>query len=315
MEQVERYRGALLGLAAGDALGATVEFKVRDKFEPMTDIAGGGPHRLQAGQWTDDTSMALCLAESLIVCQEMDLTDQLERYVRWWREGHWSSKGYCFDIGNATSAALSNFERTGDPHSGSTDPYTAGNGSIMRLAPVPLFFASHPAAAIEKSAESSITTHGAKEAVDACRYLGTLICGAVNGASKDALLSDHFFSPAGDGYWQEVEPLAPKIAEIAAGSFKRKDRPEVKGDFYVVPSLEAALWAFHSTDTFEEGVLAAVNLGDDADTTGAVCVQLAGAFYGASSIPEGWRDKLTFREKIETLADDLFRLARTSKNP
>ncbi len=258
--------------------------------------------------------MALCLAESLIERQEMDLTDQLERYVRWWREGHWSSKGYCFDIENATSGALSNFERTGDPHSGSTDPYTAGNGSIMRLAPVPLFFASHPTEAIEKSAESSATTHGAKEAGDACRYLGALICGAVNGASKDALLSDHF-SPAGDSYWQEVESLAPKVAEILAGSFKRKDRSEIKGDFYVVPSLEAALWAFYSTDTFEEGVLAAVNLGDDADTTGAVYGQLAGAFYGASSIPEGWRHKLTFWDKIETFADNLFRLARIFENP
>jgi len=250
----------LLGLAAGDALGGTVEFEDRDTFEPMTDIVGIGPHRLQAGQWTDDTSMALCLAESLIVCQEMNLTDQLERYVRWWREGHLSSKGYCFDIGGTTSAALSNFERTGDPHSGSTDPYTAGNGSIMRLAPAPLFFASHPAAAIERSAESSITTHGAKEAVDACRYLGALICGAVNGASKEALLSDHF-SPADDGYWQEVEPLAPKIAEIASGSFKRKSKDEIKTTPYVVHTLEAALWAFGSTDTFEEGALSAVNSG------------------------------------------------------
>ncbi len=314
MEQVERYRGALLGLAAGDALGGTVEFEDRETLEPVTDIVGGGPHRLEAGQWTDDTSMALCLAESLIECQEMNLTDQLERYVRWWREGHLSSKGYCFDIGGTTSAALSNFERTGDPHSGSTDPYTAGNGSIMRLTPVPLFFASHPATAIERSAESSITTHGAKEAVDACRYLGALICGAVNGVSKDALLSDHF-SPAGDGYWQEVAPLAPKIAEIASGSFKRKSEDNIETTPYVVHTLEAALWAFYSTDTFEEGALSAVNLGDDADTTGAVYGQLAGAVYGVSSIPEGWRDKLTFREKIETFANDLFRLARISKNP
>ncbi len=309
MEQVERYRGALLGLAAGDALGGTVEFKDRDTFEPVTDIVGGGPHRLKAGQWTDDTSMALCLAESLVECQGMNLTDQLERYVRWWREGHWSSKGYCFDIGGTTSAALSNFEQTGNPHSGSTDPYAAGNGSIMRLAPVPLFFASNPAAAIEKSAESSRTTHGAKETVDACRYLGALICGAVNGASKDALLSNHF-SPASDGYWQEVEPLAPKIAEIASGSFKRKSEGDIKATPYVVHTLEAALWAFHSTDTFEEGVLPAVNLGSDADTTGAVYGQLAGAFYGVSSIPEGWRDKLTFRDSIETFANDLFRLAQ-----
>jgi len=304
MDQVERYREALLGLAAGDALGATVEFKERGDFEPMTDIVGGGPHRLEAGQWTDDTSMALCLAESLIEKSGMDLTDQLERYVRWWREGYMSSKGYCFDIGNATGEALSNFEQTGDSYSGSTDPYAAGNGSIMRLAPVPLFFVSRPAAAIEESAESSITTHGATEAVDACRYLGALICGAVNGASKDALLSEHF-SPAGDGYWQEVEPLAPKIAGIASGSFKRKSEGDLETTPYVVHTLEAALWAFHGAGSFKEGALLAVNLGDDADTTGAVYGQLAGAYYGESGIPERWREKLTFREMIGDYAGEL----------
>lgn len=129
------------------------------------------------------------------------------------------------------------------------------------------------------------------------------------GTSKDELLSDHF-SPVGSSYWQTVEPLAPKIAEIAVGSFKRKDHSEIRGGYYVVPSLEAALWAFYTTNSFEEGVLAAVNLGDDADTTGAVYGQIAGAFYGVSAIPKGWRDKLTFGEKIETFADDLFRLAQ-----
>lgn len=304
MEQVERYRGALLGLAAGDALGATVEFRRRDTFEPVTDIVGGGPHGLEAGQWTDDTSMALCLAESLIEKGGMDLTDQLQRYARWWREGYLSSTGEFFDIGGTTQDALMYFERTGDVHSGSTDPYAAGNGSIMRLAPVPLFFASDPAAAVDQSAESSRTTHGATEAVDACRYLGALICGAVNGASKDALLSDHF-NPIDDGYWQHVEPLAPKVANIAAGTFKTKNRSQIEGGFYVIPSLEAALWAFYNSDSFEEGALLAVNLGDDADTTGAVYGQLAGAYYGASAVPERWREKLTMREKIEDYATKL----------
>lgn len=304
MEQLESFRGALLGLAVGDALGSAVEFKPRETFEPLTDMIASDVHGLPPGYWTDDTSMALCLAESLIKKRGMDLADQLERYVRWRCEGYLSSTGQCFDIGNATSSALSNFERTGDPNSGSTDPHTAGNGSIMRLVPVPLFFASHPVAAIEKSAESSLTTHGAREAVDACRYLGALIRSAVNGASKDALLSDPF-SPASDGYWQEADPLTPKIAGIAAGSFKRKDRSEIKGDFYVVPSLEAALWAFPGSGSFEEGALLAVDLGDDADTTGAVYGQLDGAYYGESCIPERWREKLAFREKIEDYAEGL----------
>lgn len=295
MEQVERYRGALLGLAAGDALGATVEFRQRDDFEPMTDIIGGGPHGLKAGQWTDDTSMALCLAESLTERSGMDLSDQLERYVRWWRDGHLSSTGECFDIGGTTQSALGNFERTGDPHSGPADSLQAGNGSIMRLAPVPLFFAPDLDAAVSNSAESSRTTHGAEEAVDACRYLGALICGAANGVSKDDLLSESF-APTG---------LSPKISEVASGSFKRKDEPHIRGSGYCVKSLEAALWAFYGSSSFEEGALLAVNLGDDADTTGAVYGQLAGAYYGESGIPARWREKLTFREMIGDYADKL----------
>lgn len=299
MEQIERYRGSLLGLAAGDALGASVEFMGRGTFDPVTDMRGGGPHGLEPGQWTDDTSMALCLAESLIERGGFDPVDQLERYVRWRREGHLSSTGDCFDIGNTTSEALSRFERTGDPRSGPTDPNAAGNGSIMRLAPVPLFFAADPAKAAEMSGESSRTTHGAAEAVDGCRYLGALICATVNGASKDEILSPNE-PPTG---------LSPKISEVASGSFKSKDESEIRGSGYVVESLEAALWAFHNSDSFEEGVLLAVNLGGDADTTGAVYGQIAGAFYGESAIPERWREKLTFRDKIEGFADGLFRLS------
>jgi len=302
LERIERFRGAMLGLACGDALGSAVEFKARGTFEPLTDMVASEVHGLPPGYWTDDTSMALCLAESLIEKNGMDLTDQLERYVRWWREGHRSSTGRCFDIGNTTSAALSHFERTGDPHSGPTDSRQAGNGSIMRLAPVSLFFASGVDAAIENSAESSRATHGAEEAVDACRYFGALIAGAANGASKDDLLAESF-APAG---------LSPKVAEVASGSFKRKDEPQIRGSGYCVESLEAALWAFYNSGSFEEGALLAVNLGDDADTTGAVYGQLAGAHYGESGIPERWREKIRFREKIEGYAEGL--LSRGMEN-
>ncbi|MGI8648960.1 MAG: ADP-ribosylglycohydrolase family protein, partial [Rubrobacter sp.] len=142
MEQVERFRGAMLGLAAGDALGAQVEFMDRGSFDPVTEMNRYTVHGNPPGYWTDDTSMALCLAESLIENNGPDLTDQLERYVRWRDEGYLSSTGKCFDIGNTTSSALDRFLRTGDPYSGGTGEYDAGNGSIMRLAHVPLFFAS-----------------------------------------------------------------------------------------------------------------------------------------------------------------------------
>ncbi len=299
-----RYRGCLLGLAAGDALGTTLEFRAPGAFQPVQDIVGGGPFHLRPGQWTDDTSMALCLADSLIHCQGFDPVDQLERYVRWYRQGYLSSTGACFDIGNTVRAALHHFEQTRDPNSGSTHPHSAGNGSLMRLAPVPMFYASVPEEAIEKSGQSSRTTHGAKVAVDACRYFGGLLAGALNGVPKEELLSDRY-SPV-PGYWQGERALDPAIEEIAAGSFKRKRPPEIVGSGYVVRSLEAALWAFYHTESFQEGCLAAVNLGNDADTTGAIYGQLAGAYYGEQEIPENWRAKLALREQIEAFAARLY---------
>ena len=177
----QRYQGCLLGLAAGDAVGTVAEFKPRGSFPPVTDMTGGGTWGLQPGQWTDDTSMALCLADSLIACGGFDADDQMSRYVRWWKEGYLSSTGACFDIGNATRDSLSRYRDTGEPFAGSADPYSAGNGSLMRLVPVPLFFASDPELAIRMSGEGSRTTHAATTCVDACRYFGGLLVGAVRG--------------------------------------------------------------------------------------------------------------------------------------
>jgi ADP-ribosyl-[dinitrogen reductase] hydrolase len=309
METIDRYRGSLLGLACGDALGTTLEFKSPGTFKPVTDIVGRGPFRLKPGEWTDDTSMALCLAESLIECKAFDPADQMRRYLRWYRKGHLSSTGRCFDVGNTTRDALVRFERTGEPYSGSTDKYSAGNGSIMRLAPVPLFFAGDPEKAIEMSGESSKATHGNALCVDACRYLGALMVGAVSGASKEELLSGMYSPVTGCG---DRNPLVPELAAIAMGSFKRRNPPAIKGTGYVVQSLEAALWAFHNSSSFEEGCLKAVNLGDDADTTGAVYGQLAGAYYGEEGIPEGWRKKIVQGGKIVSFAGRLAELAGTA---
>lgn len=298
----ERYRGCLVGLAVGDAVGTALEFSPPGTFEPITDMVGGGPFGLQPGQWTDDTSMALCLAESLLACAGFDPTDQMQRYVRWWREGYLSSTGTCFDIGNTTRRALAAFERTGESFVGPTSPNSAGNGSLMRLAPVPLFFQRSPVEAVARAAESSRTTHGASAAVDACRYLAALTSGALSGVSKETLTAPHF-SPV-PGLWERA-PLAPEIAEIAAGSFKERHPPDVRGSGYVVDTLTAALWAFHHTGDFRDGCLRVVNLGDDADTTGAVFGQLAGAYYGESGIPAGWRTRLYERDLIASLADRL----------
>jgi ADP-ribosylglycohydrolase len=302
MHQIERFRGCLIGLATGDALGTTLEFKPVGSFSTIEDMVGGGPFNLTPGQWTDDTSMALCLAESLIKCAGFDPYDQMDRYLKWFREGYLSSTGRCFDIGNTIRSALMRFEASGEPYSGSTDPYSAGNGSIMRLAPVSMFYAKAAHMAIEKSSQSSRTTHAARTAVDACRYFGGLLFGALNGLPKDEILSPHF-CPV-EGYWVS-NPLTYEISEIASGTFKQRQPPQIRGTGYVVQSLEAALWAFYTTNTFRDGSLAAVNLGEDADTTGAVYGQLAGAYYGESEIPESWRSKLAFRELITSFADQI----------
>jgi ADP-ribosylglycohydrolase len=303
MDLSERFRGALLGLAVGDALGTTLEFKRPGTFVPISTITGGGPFDLEPGQWTDDTAMALCLAESLLERGSFHPSDQMLRYVSWYRTGHLSCTGTCFDIGKTTKAALERFEQTFEPLSGSTDPRSAGNGSLMRLAPIPLFYAHEPEKAIDKAGDSSKTTHGARAAVDACRYMAALIVGALQGATKKELVSARF-SPA-NGYWRHA-PLTRSIDEVAAGSFRRAEPPEIAGTGYVVQSLEAALWAFHRSATFREGMLKAVNLGDDADTTGAIYGQLAGAFYGASGIPAEWLEPLAMRQTITDFADRLY---------
>jgi ADP-ribosylglycohydrolase len=295
-ELTDRFRGCLFGLAVGDAVGTTVEFMPPGSFSPVTDMVGGGPFELAPGQWTDDTSMALCLAESLIECRGFDPGDQMRRYVRWHRDGHLSSTGRCFDIGMTVAEALHRFASTGEPFSGSTDPMKAGNGSLMRLAPVAMFYRRNPVLAIQRAADSSRTTHQARTAIDACRYFSALLVGALDGRTKDDLLDP--------GYWT-WGPLAPEIQEIAAGSFKRRNPPEIAGTGYVVHSLEAALWAFYRAPSYREGCLLAVNLGDDADTTAAIFGQLAGACYGVSGIPPEWVARLAKRELIESYADAL----------
>ena len=302
-----RFSGSILGLAAGDAVGTTVEFQSPGTFSPMTDMVGGGVFGLKPGQWTDDTSMALCLAESLIECSGFDLIDQLKRYCRWYREGYFSCKDHCFDIGNTTRMALQDFEQTGQPQA-PTDPNTAGNGSLMRLAPVCLFYANNMEQAIHYSALSSESTHAAPNAIDACRYYASLIVGSIEGEDKERLMNESYLAD----YWQQ-HPLSPEIDEVRLGSYKTKRPPEIVGSGYVVKSLESALWAFQHSDSFEEGTLMAVNLGDDADTTGAIYGQLAGAYYGESEIPIHWREQLAFKQQIDSMADQLYQLAWSSQ--
>ena len=296
MDLLDHYKGGLLGLAAGDAVGTTVEFSPRGSFPPVTDMTGGGPFRLPAGAWTDDTSLALCLAASLVEKGTFDAQDQMDRYWRWYRKGYMSSTGRCFDIGNTTWAGLQHYKDTGDPYSSDKDAWRAGNGSIMRLAPVALFYFPNPDEITCYCGESSRTTHGAPECIQACQFLGGVLYRALMGADKQAVL-------LGDN---QGAYSSPGIKAIAGGDYFQKQESEIRGTGYVVESLEAALWCFWVTETFEEAILKAANLGDDADTTAAVCGQVAGAFFGVSGIPSMWLEKLVMRREIEDLANGLY---------
>lgn len=325
----DRARGCLLGLAIGDAVGTTVEFEAPGTFPPVSDMTGGGPFGLPAGAWTDDTSMALCLADSLVETGGFDPADQLERYVRWYRHGERSAIGRCFDIGNSTRDAITRFERTREPYAGDAFPRAAGNGTLMRLAPIPIACAGDLARAADWGARSARTTHGAPQAVDATRWYAQVLVAALAGVEREALLGpggvaealaigdaapsgpargsaavDVVASDAGGG-----GAVHPEIAAVQAGSYREKQPPEIRGRGYVVPALEAALWAVWSTTTYADAVLAAVNLGDDADTTAAIAGQLAGALYGACGIPTVWRERVLLGDEIQGLADALLLLA------
>ena len=310
---IDRARGCLIGLAVGDALGAAVEFRSPGTFPPVTGYRDGGPHGLPPGGWTDDTSMALALGDSIGLANQesnaagWDLDDQAGRYVRWYQSGMYSVTGRCFDIGIQTSDALHRFESTGDARTaGPTDDQQSGNGSIMRLAPVPIagrhLFPDHIGELATLAAESSLPTHGSEQCQSACRLMAVQLAALIGGESKDAVLAADW--PARVEL-ERTAPLHPLIAEIANGSFRRRQPPEIVGSGWVVRSLEAALWAIDRSDNFADAVLAAVNLGDDADTTGAVCGQYAGAIYGESGIPPEWRDGLMRRDLIDPVLDRL----------
>jgi ADP-ribosylglycohydrolase len=244
--------------------------------------------------------MALALADSLATVG-WDLNDQARRYLRWWRNGDYSVNGRCFDIGIATRAALGHFERNGDAlRSGDESESASGNGSIMRIAPVPIryreLFSERIDELTQYAAESSLPTHASPQCLSACRYLAIVLAGMLLGLDRDEVLS-----PNWDGLnrLRRVEPLHPAIEEVALGTFRNRHPPKIVGSGYVVRSLEAALWAFAGADNFHDAVLRAVNLGDDADTTGAICGQLAGACWGATGIPRPWLTELAQAELLE----------------
>ncbi|MGE3326182.1 MAG: ADP-ribosylglycohydrolase family protein [Acidimicrobiia bacterium] len=302
----DRAIGALVGLAVGDAVGTTLEFRSPGTFEPITDMVGGGPFNLPAGAWTDDTSMAMCLAESILDTGRLDPADQLRHYVAWWREGYWSSTGRCFDIGSTTSRALYCFETTGEVADAQPNENNASNGSLMRLAPVAIRWFPELFEAAERSGESSLTTHASSRAVDACRALGAMIAAFIYGSPVEEAFDQGFAFGA---------PRHPELKHVLLGSARDRQPPEIRGTGYAVEALEAAMWAVGGAADIRDAILRAVNHGDVADTTGAIAGQLAGARWGLSAIPAEWRDRIVGRTRIEAIAGRLFDAASWDAPP
>lgn len=292
---IDRYRGALLGLAIGDALGAAVEFKLPGTFEPLTGYRGGGPHPIQPGQWTDDTALALITAQELIEAHGAWKPKRiLHGFYEYMTLGRESPTGWCFDIGMATRAALNRFAATGLPYPGAGSLTAGGNGSLMRLAPVVLAYYAHPQFATYVTRSAKLT-HGHPEAIAATEALARRIARAIDGHDKARVL-DPSQDPSGQ----------PPATLRATRDYAT---PRAGPNAFAPITLHAALWAFATTDDFRSCVLAAANLGFDADTVAAVAGQLAGAYYGASGIPLDLVDGLFQSGRIAATGDDLFLIA------
>jgi ADP-ribosyl-[dinitrogen reductase] hydrolase len=273
----ERFVGTLLGLAVGDAVGAATQYRRPGTFTPVGDMIGGGPFDLPRGAWTDDTAMALCLAESLLESEGFDARDQVQRYTRWQEDGYLSSTGQCIGITANTSRSLAIAKWRRVVYPGSHDPEQLDPEPLSRIAPIALYYLSSVDTTQQQASESSRTTCQASPVLEACRLMGRGMHAALSGQSKAKIISE-----AGG-----TSEAAAQFNNTAAAA------------------LAAALWALHSTDNFRDAVLRAANVGGNSDVVASVCGQLAGAHYGFSAIPPSWRNGLMQKDLIETYADRL----------
>lgn len=299
-----------MGLAIGDALGAIVEYKRPGTFEKVSGFRTGGSHGLVLGEWTDETSMALALADS-ISSKGWDLKDQADRYLAWWRDGAYCVRQESRDINHVMAMTLDVFERTGDfAAMNQCVAHSTNNGSLSRLAPIVVAFHGDEIwvdRLSEKAADSSRLTHPHHECVSACRYLVIVLAGLVNGIDRDVVLSADW-EPV--SRLREIQTLHKNVELVIQGSFRVLQPPEIQASGYSAKCLEAALWSFHQASSFEEAVLAAVNLGYDADNAGAVCGQLAGAFFGERSIPAHWMMELARKDLLDQSVEKLLSVQR-----
>ncbi|KAL8715103.1 MAG: hypothetical protein Q9220_001060 [cf. Caloplaca sp. 1 TL-2023] len=319
MSKASRIRGSLYGVAICDALGGPVEFCWRGSFSPVTDFRYNSNFDLPPGCWTDDTSMTLCLAESLVKNDgEFILQDQVKNYIKWYKQGYLSSIGRCFDIGNATRLALSTWSNQLTDGSGEEEmkngqaavdkslkkKVQCGNGSLMRVSPIGLVFYRNLEQAMEYAAASSHVTHPYPTNAEACKIYTKLIVSALNDIPKPELallIAEWAFEDP------DLKIRFEKYDSIETWHEVKDEQISSSG--YVVHSLEASLWAFFTTSSFEEGALKVVNLGDDADTVGAIYGGIAGAFYGFEALPPKWLQGMGAKSVVDNVVDGIVALS------
>jgi ADP-ribosyl-[dinitrogen reductase] hydrolase len=291
----ERFLGALLGLAVGDAVAAATQYRQPGTFTPVGDLIGGGPFELPRGGWSDDTAMALCLADSLLATDGFDARDQVERYKRWQREGYLSATGQCLGITASTARALAMANWRRQLFSGSHAPQQLDPEPLSRVAPVVMFSLAAEGEAVQLASEAARTTCQAPAVLDACRDLAHALFKALTGQQKPRILA-------------AVSAAArPKAAP--GGPAHARQRERVRANDTVTDALNIALEAFATTGNFRDAVLQAANHGGNSDVAAAACGQLAGAHYGVAAIPASWRDCLLQRSVIEMYADRLLQHA------
>lgn len=277
----ERFLGALLGLAIGDAVAAATQYRRPGTFTPVGDLIGGGPFALPRGGWSDDTAMALCLADSLLAANGFDARDQVERYRLWQREGYLSATGQCLGITASTARALARAQWRRQLFSGSHAPDQLDPEPLSRVAPVVMFFFASEEEAVQLASDAARTTCQAPPVLGACRDLAQALFLAFCGQPKERVLA--------------------AVRGPAEGRSAAEGR--LKGS--AGEALAIALEALAATDSFRDAVLHAANQGGNSDVAAAACGQLAGALYGAAAIPAPWRQSLLKRELIEAYADKL----------
>lgn len=294
----KRTLGALIGLAVGDALGAPVEFRRRNSFLEIKEMLGGGKFKLPPGAWTDDTAMALCLAESLLQDHTLNLHDLMSRFLGWIDRGENSSTGRAVGLGQNILWALGNFRKTGQLVADLRARPAHSNGSLMRLAPIPCMYWRDPKQAMKLASVQSWATHHSALASAVCIYATRLMCALISG--------DTWADARAVAQADVMLEQSPELSSLLERDLTARSRDEISSSGYVIHTLEAALWSIETTNSFEDALIRAVNLGDDADTVGAVTGQLAGALYGVNDIPHAWLDALVDVERIMSLGAELF---------